>query len=266
MNNHVMRNRLVETSQTNGPKSAALLAVLRTEARLFTREPGAMFWILVFPTLLMSILGLIPAFREPDPGLGGLRVIDLYVPVAILVAMIVAGLQTMPAVLSSYRERGILRRLAVTPARPADLLIAQIVTHAVTVAVSVVLALLVGRIVFAVAFPAQPWGYGLAVLVTLAAALSLGATLAAVSPSVRIAQTLGTIVFFPMLFCAGVWLPVQAMPELLQRIVELTPFGAAAQLLDSTAAGGGLDLGGMAVVIGWTVVLSGIAIRWFRWQ
>lgn len=266
MTDPTVRTRLVETSTTSAPALSASTAVLRTEARLFTREPGALFWILVFPTLLLVILGLIPGFREPDPELGGLRVIDLYVPVAILVAMIVAGVQTMPAVLSSYRERGILRRLAVTPANPSHLLTAQIVVHAIAVLASVVLALIVGRAAFGVAFPAQPWGYAFAVLVTLAAALSAGATLAAVAPSVRIAQTLGTIVFFPLMFSAGVWLPVQAMPELLRRIVELTPFGAAAQLLDETAAGDWPNLGGLAVVVCWTVVLTGVAIRWFRWQ
>jgi ABC-2 type transport system permease protein len=188
------------------------------------------------------------------------------VPVAILLAMIVAGVQTMPAVLSAYRERGILRRLAVTPARPVSLLTAQIAVHAVVVALAVVLALVVGRGAFGVAFPARPWAYAFAVLLTLAAALSLGAALAAVSPSTKVAQTLGTIVFFPMMFCAGVWLPVQAMPELLRRIVELTPFGAAAQLLDRAAAGDLPGLGATAVVIGWSVVLSAAAIRWFRWQ
>ena len=241
-------------------------AVVRTEARLFVREPGAMFWILAFPVVLLTILGLIPAFREADASLGGRRVIDLYVPIVVLLAMIVAGIQTMPAVLSSYRERGILRRLSVTPARPVTLLLAQIVVHAAAVAGSIVLALLVGRVVFGVAFPAQPWGYALAVLLTLAAALSMGVAIAAVSASTRIAQTIGTIVFFPMMFCAGVWLPVQTMPDLLQRIVEVTPFGAASQILDQAARGEWPSIGGMAVVALWAVVLTAAAARWFRWQ
>ncbi|MEV4635162.1 ABC transporter permease [Rhodococcus coprophilus] len=241
-------------------------AVVRTEARLFTREPGALFWILVFPVVLLTILGLIPAFREADPGLGGRRVIDLYVPIAVLLSMIVAGIQTMPAVLSTYRERGILRRLSVTPARPQALLLAQILIHAVAVAASIVLALLVGRAVFGVAFPEQPWGYALAVLLTLAAALSIGAAIAAVSASARIAQTVGTIVFFPMMFCAGVWLPVQTMPDLLQRVVGVTPFGAASEILDQAARGEWPSAGGMAVVALWAVALTVVAVRWFRWE
>jgi ABC-2 type transport system permease protein len=63
-------------------------AVLRTEARLLAREPGSLFWILAFPPLLLVILGAVPAFREPQDGLGGLRVVDTYVPVTVLVGIL----------------------------------------------------------------------------------------------------------------------------------------------------------------------------------
>lgn len=120
---------MATASAAPASRTAPSLAVLRTEARLFLREPGSLFWILAFPTVLMTILGLIPSFREHDDAFGGRRVIDLYVPVAVLLAMIMAGLQAMPPVLTGYRERGILRRMSTTPVRPSTLLGAQIALH-----------------------------------------------------------------------------------------------------------------------------------------
>ncbi|MBW8820253.1 MAG: ABC transporter permease, partial [Streptomyces sp.] len=125
-------------------------AVLRTEVRLFRREPGALFWILLFPTLLLVILGSIPSFRNHEADLGGLRTIDVYVPVAVLLGLIVGGLQSMPQTLTGYRERSILRRMSTTPVRPTALLTAQMTVYGGAALASALLALLVGRFAFAV--------------------------------------------------------------------------------------------------------------------
>ncbi|KUO04909.1 ABC transporter permease [Streptomyces caeruleatus] len=241
-------------------------AVLRTEARLLAREPGSLFWILVFPPLLLAILGAVPAFREPQDGLDGLRVIDTYVPVAVLVGMIVAGVQSMPTGLTGYREQGILRRMSTTPVRPSALLSAQMLVHALAAALSALLALAVGRLAYDVPLPRQPYGYLLALVLAVLVALALGSVIAAVSRTVKIAGAVGTAVFFPMLFCAGVWLPVQAMPDVLADVVGLTPFGAAAQALNEATAGDWPGWTHLGVMAGWTVVLSVAAARWFRWE
>ncbi|MFI7277895.1 ABC transporter permease [Streptomyces sp. NPDC049879] len=241
-------------------------SVLRTEARLFLREPGALFWIILFPALLLTILGLVPAFREADEALDGRRVIDLYVPIAVLLSVIVAGVQTMPNVLTGYRERGILRRLSTTPAGPGSLLGAQIALHGAAILVSVLLAITVGRLAFDVALPEQLAGYGLALIVTALAGLALGATVSALSRTTKIAQTIGTIVFFPMMFTAGVWAPVQTMPDALRTVVELTPLGAAAQALDQAATGAWPDWAHLGVTGLWAALLIGAAVRWFRWE
>lgn len=246
------------------PSPAA--AVLRTESRLFTREPGSLFWILVFPSVLLTILGLVPSFRVVSDDLGDRRVIDLYVPVAVLLAMIVAGLQAMPPVLTGYRERGILRRMSTTPVRPAALLTAQLVLHGAAALLSALLALAVGRIAYGVELPRQPVGYLLALVLTTAGALALGATVCAVSRTQKIATAIGSVVFFPAMFTAGVWLPVQAMPDMLQRIVGFTPFGAASEALDRAAAGGWPGWTAIGVTALWTALLTGVAVRWFRWE
>jgi ABC-2 type transport system permease protein len=241
-------------------------AVLKTEIRLFRREPGGVFWILLFPTLLLVVLGSIPSFRETDPNLGGLRPVDAYVPVAVLLGMIFGGLQGMPPTITGYRENGILRRMSTTPVRPAALLTAQMLVFGGAGLLSALLTLTVGRLAFGVTLPRQPFGYLLALLLALGACLALGALLAALSRTTKIATALGTTVMFPAMFCAGVWLPVEAMPDLLADIVGWTPFGAAAQALNDAAAGDRPGWGHLGVLAGWTVLLTAAASRWFRWE
>ncbi|MFF1324271.1 ABC transporter permease [Streptomyces chartreusis] len=241
-------------------------AVLRIEARLFAREPGSLFWILAFPPLLLAILGAVPAFREHQDGLGGLRIVDTYVPVTVLVGMIVAGVQAMPVGLTGYREQGILRRMSTTPVRPSALLSAHMLVHGSAALLSALLALAVGRLAYDVRLPGQPYGYLLALVLAVLLALALGSVISAVSGTVKIAGAVGTAVFFPMLFSAGVWLPVQAMPDLMADIVGFTPFGAAAQALSAAMAGDWPGWSHLAVMAVWTVALSTAAARFFRWE
>lgn len=254
---------LASTSPAHGSPS---LAVLKYETRLFLREPGSLFWILVFPAVLMTILGLVPSFRHPDDALGGRRVIDLYVPVAVLLAMIMAGLQAMPPVLTGYRERGILRRMSTTPVRPSALLTAQIALHGGAALGSAVLVMAVGRIAFDVRLPGQPVGYLLALLQAAASVLSLGAVVSALSATTKVSAAVGSVVYLAMMFTAGVWVPVQAMPDTLRRIVQCTPFGAASQALDRAASGGWPSWAHLGVMALWTALLAAAATRWFRWE
>ncbi|WP_329518697.1 ABC transporter permease [Spirillospora sp. NBC_01491] len=245
---------------------SASTAVLKAEFRLFVREPLSLFWIIAFPTLLLTILGLIPSFREPNADLGGSRMIELYVPVNVLLAMIMSGIQALPPVLSGYRERGILRRMSTTPVRPASLLAAQIVLHFAAALGSALLVVAVGRLAFGVALPGQLPGYLLALLLGALSALALGAAVTAVTPTSKATTVVGSAVFFPMMFFAGLWTPVQAMPGLLQRIVGYFPFGAASQALNQAAEGGWPDWTNLGVTAAWAAVLIAAAVRWFRWE
>ncbi|MEU5597912.1 ABC transporter permease [Streptomyces sp. NPDC020298] len=241
-------------------------AVLRTEFRLFRREPGAVFWIALFPTLLLVILGSIPSFREADKSLGGLRPVDAYVPIAVLIALIMSGVQSLPQALTGHRERGVLRRMRLTPVRPSALLTAQMAVQGTVALGSALLALAVGRLAFDVELPGQPAGYLLALFLATGAALALGSVVSAVSRTTKIAGAIGSAVFFPMMFCAGLWLPVQEMPHTMARVVQLTPFGAAARALNEAAAGDWPGWGHLGVLALWTGLSTAAAARWFRWE
>lgn len=261
------------TTRTAGAAPAAATTptlgrrgVTATELRLFARDPGFSFWILVFPTALLCILGAIPSFREPNADQGGQSVLDLYVPVVVLLTVIMASVQSMPSALSTYRERGILRRLRATPVSPAALLRAQVLLHLAAVAIGASVAVAVGRVVFGVPLPQNLVGWLLALVLAAAASFAIGACISAVAPTARVSQTIGTIVFFPLMFTSGVWLPVQTMGGLLQDVVLLTPLGAAARALNDAALGDWLRLVDLAVTGGWTVLVGAVAVRFFRWE
>lgn len=186
--------------------------------------------------------------------------------VCILLSMVIVGAQSMPAVLVGYRQRQILRRLRTTPVRPHGLVVAQGLVHAGAVAVAAVVCLVVGRVAYAAPLPEAPAAYLLVMLLALAAMMATGAVIAALAPSDQVGNVLGMAVMFPTMFTTGVWVPVQAMSDTLQRVVEWSPMGAASQALAEANAGQLPDPFHLAVVAGWTLALGVFAVRYFRWE
>ena len=236
------------------------------ELKLFLREPLAVFFAVAFPALLVGILGSVPGFREPKQDIGGLRVIDLYVPIAIAFVLVMLSLNLVPATLATYRERGILRRLATTPVGPTALLAAQMLMSLLMAVGAVLLVLAVGRLAFDVALPQQPTGFALAFVLGAAAVFAMGLVLAAVVPTARSAQGFGTVLFFPMMFFAGLWVPRAAMPGTLRDISDFTPLGATVQALQDAAGGGWPQSLHLAVMAAYAAVFGLLAVRTFRWQ
>ena len=136
----------------------------------------------------------------------------------ILIGFVIAmlALNVLPPVLATYREKGILRRLRTTPVGPARLLTAQLVIDVAVVVVTMDLILAVARIGYGVALPRKLGEFILAALLAAVALLAVGLLIAAAAPTGRADDAIGGIVFFPMMFFAGLWLPIAQMPAVLR--------------------------------------------------
>ncbi|MFC7375617.1 ABC transporter permease [Brachybacterium sp. GCM10030267] len=246
--------------------TSASAALIRNEARLYLREPMAWFWVIAFPTLLLIVLGFIPTFREADADLGGQTVIGLYVSICILLSMVMVGATAMPMTLIEYRSSRILRRLRTTPVSPLTILGAQAVVFGVSVAIAAALCLTVGRLAYGAPLPQHLLGWLVTFILALAAMLATGGVITALTPNASVGNVVSMMVMLPTMFTTGVWFPVQTMPQTLQTIVHWTPMGAATEALNQATMGAFPDALYLLVVAGWTLVLSIVAVRTFRWE
>jgi len=243
----------------------ALATLTKTEAKLLLRDPAAVFFVIVFPPLLLLVLGAIPPFREPNPETG-VRTIDLYVPILVAMAIAMFALSGLPNQLAGYRERGILRRMSTTPVSPAMMLTANLIVFVVTALGVTAVLLALGKLAFDVDLPRQLPGYALVYLLSLVSMLSIGLFIAAVVRTAKAAAAAGQVLFFPILFFAGLWLPRAAMPDTLRQISDYTPLGAGVQALTDTAAGGTPQLLHIVVMLAWIAVTGIAAARLFSWE
>src|SRR5215470_13478672 len=238
-------------------------ALIAIEAKLLFRDPISWLAAIALPSVVLLIFGSVFT-PEPDPALGGHRWIDLFVPSLLVITLGTLGVQTLPIRLATYREKGILRRLSTTPAHPARLLAAQLVVYVATAVIALILLVVVGHLVYDIPWPGDPLGFLVAFTLGLTALFSIGLLLAAIAPSNRAATAIAIPMFFVVMFLGGVYLPRTMLPEVLQRIGDVTPPGV--QGLQDAWLGASPQVApliGLALV---TVILGTIAVRTFRWE
>jgi len=246
---------------------SALRKLTSAEFKLFARERAGPIWGVAFPLLLLIIFGSIPGFRSPvSKALPGVSILDAYVPILIAFVLAMLALNVLPSVLAGYREKGILRRLATTPVGPGRVLAAQLAVSVGMTVVTLVLLLAVARVAYQVPLPRQAGGFALAALLAAAALLSIGLFIAAVASGGRMANAVGAIIFFPLMFFAGLWLPISSMPPVLQHISHATPLGAAAQALQDSWQGQWPHPLQLVTLAAYAVVFGVAAARLFRWE
>ncbi|MGC4817938.1 ABC transporter permease [Micromonospora sp. DT63] len=242
----------------------AFRQILRIEARLYLRDLPTLLTIVGLPTMILVVLGLIPSLREPDPNFDGQNFVNYFAPSLLVVTLAMVGVNTMPMALATYRERGVLRRLATTPAHPGALLAAQLVVALAAILASALLLIIVGRLAFRVPLPEHPLGFALAFVLGTAALLALGLLVAAVARTTKAAQALAVPLFLLTMFFGGVYLPRFLLPDAVARIGDYTPPGVQA-LLDAWTGPSPqpLHLAIMAVI---AVTAGAGAAKLFRWE
>ncbi len=251
---------------SGAPRRSPLLQLTRVELKLFLRERVGPVWGVGFPIILLVIFGAIPSFKKVLDGSGGLTVLDSYLPVLVVMSLGLLGFVSLPLTLVSYRERGILRRLGTTPAGPVRVLGAQLIVNFGMAVVTPVVLLAVARLAYGVPLPRQFGGWIITALFASAVVLAMGLFVAAVGSTARAAAAIGNVLFYPMMFFSGLWLPIPAMPEALRHVSHAFPLGAAWEAFQQSVLGHWPPVLALGTMAAWAVAFGVVAARFFRWE
>jgi ABC-2 type transport system permease protein len=260
---------VTDTVHTDSARTSSLPALpklIAVESRLMLREPTALIFGIAFPTVLLLGLGALPILREPSPEFGGVRFVDYWAPTALILGLGIIGLQQIPTMVAAYREKGILRRMSTTPVSPGAVLLAQLVVAFATGAVTAAVLIASARLVLDVPTPQHPGWFAVAFTVGYASLLAIGMLIAAVVPTVRLANGFAMLAYMVTMLLGGVFLPRFFFPDALARMGEYTPPGVQA-LLDAWSGETGppelAQLGTMVVI---AIIAGAVAARFFRWE
>ncbi|HEX6342420.1 ABC transporter permease [Umezawaea sp.] len=241
-----------------------MLKLVRVEAKLFLREGASVIFAILFPTVLLLVLGAIPALRTPDPMFGGTRFIDGYAGTLVVITLAFLGLQRVPTTVATYRERGVLRRLSTTPLHPGKLLAAQLLVNLIAAVVAVLLVVAVGRLVFDIGLPHHLVGFTLTVLLGAASLFSFGLVIAALASTAKAAAGWATVAFMLVMFFGGAYLPRFLLPDAVNTVGQYLPPGVAA--LQDSWVGTAPSPPHLAVMAVIALLAGTVAARTFRWE
>ena len=245
-----------------------LLGLTWLEIKIFVREPMGVIGTVGIPVLLFVVVSrmLGPRAASLSPGVPRYVSVDLPIFASLLIAA--SAVLSLIAIMAIYRESGILKRLRATPLKPHTILTAHVLVKLLSTALTLAALVLVGRRYYPVGSDVPLLSFTLALLVSTVSILSLGFLIASIVPTARFAQPIGTAIIYPMLGLSGLFVPVDALPPLLQVIARALPSTHAVSLLRGIWRGEGwvahgADVLMLAVLF---LVFTAISARVFRWE
>ncbi len=246
---------------------SAVSALTKTQAKVFLREPLAVFFGLVFPAVLLVVIGIAyPRATDPEPTFDGRSLVEVYAPTTIVLGLATMAVFLLPVALGGDRERGILRRLSTTPAHPRTLVAAHLAVQLAVVTLATIAAVLVGTLAFPIPFPGSPGWFILSFVLGACSLLAVGLLIGSMAPTASSGQGIGMLLYFPLLFFAGVYVPLDVMPDGIRTISGYTPAGAAVEALSDSWTGNAPHVSSLLVMLVYVAVAGALAVRLFRWQ
>ena len=198
-----------------------------------------------------------------------LSFIDFFVPGILAMSIMNSGVIGLSTAFTSFREKGILRRIKVTPFALWKFILARIVASMVVILATCAILIGVGMLVWGLNVRGNWLLIVLTILIGSLAFLAIGYAISSFARNTESAASYSNLVTFPMLFLSGVFFPIGSMPGWLQPIIKLLPLRYLVDALrDPMMYGRGIasTWTDLLVLLAVFAVCLAFAVRFFRWD
>ncbi|MHB1153902.1 MAG: ABC transporter permease [Eubacteriales bacterium] len=241
--------------------------MLKTELKLSLRGMDMFIFAICMPVIVLVVLGVIygskPAFDGAD-----YTFIDQSFGAIATIAVCAGGVMGLPLVLSDYRSKLILKRLKVTPIHPVIILSVQVTVYALYALVSLITLFIVAALFFGFRMQGSILQFILGWMLVMISMFSIGMMVGGIAKNSKTAGVIASALYFPMLIFSGATIPYEVMPAVMQRIVDTLPLTQGIIILKVAVIG--MSTGDVilpiCILTGITIVCSGIAIKFFKWE
>lgn len=236
-----------------------------------TQGPNASIAISVVRQVLLSVAQSDSPIEITERPVSAENVsfIDFFVPGILAMAIMNSGVIGLGTAFVIYRERGILRRIKVTPFPLTSFIIARVLTQLIVAVAQAVILVGMAMLMFGLNLRGNILLILLVIVLGALAFLSIGFAIAGFAKNVESAASYANLITFPMLFLSGVFFSLDAAPAWLQPITRVLPLRYLVDALrEPMTRGRGIDTIwiDMLVLLGTFVVGMTIAVRFFKWD
>ncbi len=169
--------------------------------------------------------------------------------------------------MTKYREDQILKRITTTPLKTSKFITAEVLSRLLQNFLQVSIILLVAVLFFKAHVTGSYWLLYLFALIGAILFQMMGFMIASLVKSTSAAEGMAQTISIPMMFLAGVFFPIDALPHWLYSIVQFLPLAPLLRMLRAVALEAKTPFENpinILIVVGWIIVFFFIAMWKFR--
>jgi ABC-2 type transport system permease protein len=241
------------------------LVLTKAMTLMHLRNRPTLFWNLVFPVFLLVIYSQV--FGRMD--VAGVDYMAWVLPGVVVFNILAFGLLGSGTIMVDMREKGILRRLQASPVPAGQLVGSYVLVNVIIALLQSTILVVFTAVVFRTPLPLGGVLRSLPMVVLgILSFVALGQFVSGVAATGGAAMAIGQILNFSQMFVADMIMPVDMMPDWIQKVATYLPAYATVHLVRPPLLEGsfGPDLWRNLLIAGaYTLVAGVVAARLFRW-